>query len=80
MTTRHWLHQSLPGLNLPNLSPDIPQLSLESVSCPTVGLGTLGPLGASDIWNWAGWERKELTCDRGPFNLRTLPVHPGLEV
>lgn len=39
--TCHWLHQSLPRLDLSNLSLAIPQLSLKSITHPTVGFGTL---------------------------------------
>lgn len=72
-----WLHQSLPRLNLPNLSLDIPHLSMN--------------MPHSWVWHFeaglghqthgTGLARKEGSiCDHKSVRLWTFPVHPVLEV
>lgn len=70
--THRWLHPSLLWLDLSNLSLAIPQLSLKSVTCPTVGFGTLRQA--------RGIRHKELRlsgkeasiCDRGPHTQKNV--------
>lgn len=67
--THRWLHQFLLWLDLSNLSLAIPQLSLKSVACPTVGSGTLRQAwGIRHMELGLSGKKGPSTCDQEPLS------------
>lgn len=75
--THRWLHPSLLWLDLSNLSLASPQLSLKSVTCPTVEFGTLRQAQGIRHMELRLSGKEASICDRGPHTPKKCKMESG---